>query len=143
MGALMADHPDLTAKPDYSGSSHFSVSHLFMAVIEKTGTVYLEASINKKGKTMISIKSLSKTYKSNGHVVNALNHLDLEIGGGMFGLLGPNGAGKTTLMRILAGIVNASNGSVKINGNDLATDNGKTAVQIHPGLPPTGIGDVS
>ncbi|GAP23112.1 ABC transporter ATP-binding protein [Leptolinea tardivitalis] len=89
---------------------------------------------------MISIKSLSKTYKSNGHVVNALNHLDLEIGGGMFGLLGPNGAGKTTLMRILAGIVNASNGSVKINGNDLATDNGKTAVKSILGYLPQELG---
>jgi ABC-2 type transport system ATP-binding protein len=89
---------------------------------------------------MISIKSLSKTYKSNGRTVNALNVLDLEIGGGMFGLLGPNGAGKTTLMRILAGIVNAGSGSVVINGHDLSSENGKTAVKSILGYLPQELG---
>lgn len=89
---------------------------------------------------MISIKSLTKTYRSNGRTVNALNGLDLEIGAGMFGLLGPNGAGKTTLMRILAGIVNAGSGRVIVNGNDLSTDKGKTAVKSMLGYLPQELG---
>ncbi len=89
---------------------------------------------------MISIKSLEKTYRSNGRTVNALNGLDLEIGAGMFGLLGPNGAGKTTLMRILAGIVSASRGSVMVDGHDMSSDKGKTAVKSMLGYLPQELG---
>lgn len=89
---------------------------------------------------MITIKSLSKKYRSNGQFVDALNNITLEIGSGMFGLLGPNGAGKTTLMRILAGIVNALSGSVFVNGNDLTTDNGKKAVKSILGYLPQELG---
>jgi ABC-type multidrug transport system ATPase subunit len=89
---------------------------------------------------MISIASLYKLYNSNGHTVHALNGIDLEIGGGMFGLLGPNGAGKTTLMRILAGIANASGGSVVIDGYDLSGQAGKTAVKSMLGYLPQELG---
>ena len=89
---------------------------------------------------MISIKSLTKTYKSNGRAVQALNGIDLEIGPGMFGLLGPNGAGKTTLMRILAGIVNPSGGQVSVAGNDLTHENGKQAVKAMLGYLPQELG---
>ena len=37
------------------------------------------------------------------------------------GLLGPNGAGKTTLLRILAGLVEADAGQVRVDGLDVAT----------------------
>ncbi len=89
---------------------------------------------------MIIIKNLTKVYRSSGRTVIALNNLDIEIGCGMFGLLGPNGAGKTTLMRILAGIVNASSGSVFVDGNDLSTDDGKTAVKSILGYLPQELG---
>jgi ABC-type multidrug transport system ATPase subunit len=89
---------------------------------------------------MISIKSLTKTYKSNGRSVQALNGIDLEIGAGMFGLLGPNGAGKTTLMRILAGIVNPSGGQVNVAGHDLATESSKQAVKAMLGYLPQELG---
>src|SRR5436305_355060 len=57
----------------------------------------------------IEINDLSKVYRGG---VQALNAIDMTIPGGMFGLLGPNGAGKTTLMRILAGILRPTNGSI-------------------------------
>ncbi|HEY4387851.1 MAG TPA: ATP-binding cassette domain-containing protein, partial [Ktedonobacteraceae bacterium] len=59
----------------------------------------------------IVIHKLNKVYRGGVH---ALHDLDLTIPGGMFGLLGPNGAGKTTLIRILAGILHASNGSIAV-----------------------------
>lgn len=42
-----------------------------------------------------------------------LQHVDLEIGIGVFGLLGPNGAGKTTLLRTLATIIAPTGGTLR------------------------------
>jgi len=39
--------------------------------------------------------------------------------GSMFGLLGPNGAGKSTLINIIAGVVNKSEGTVRIWDRDI------------------------
>lgn len=89
---------------------------------------------------MISINSLTKTYGSGAKAVHALKGIDLTINSGMFGLLGPNGAGKTTLMRILAGIVNASGGSVHILGHDVTTEAGKQAVKAMLGYLPQELG---
>ena len=89
---------------------------------------------------MIKITSLTKTYGIGGKAVHALNGIDLEIGSGMFGLLGPNGAGKTTLMRILAGIVNPSSGSVRVNEHDLRREAGKQAVKSMLGYLPQELG---
>ncbi len=89
---------------------------------------------------MIEITNLSKYYGSGTKTVKALNGVDLSIQGGMFGLLGPNGAGKTTLMRILAGIVNPSQGNVTICGHDLGSEKGKEAVKSMLGYLPQEFG---
>jgi ABC-2 type transport system ATP-binding protein len=69
---------------------------------------------------VISVTNLSKTYASG---YKALSNINLEIRRGeIFALLGPNGAGKTTLISIICGIVNATAGSVKVDGHDIATD---------------------
>jgi ABC-2 type transport system ATP-binding protein len=69
---------------------------------------------------IISIRNLSKTYASG---LRALCSVDLDIERGeIFALLGPNGAGKTTLIGIVCGIVNASTGTVTIDGHDHARD---------------------
>jgi len=69
---------------------------------------------------IVSISNLSKTYAS-GH--QALKSMSLDITRGeILALLGPNGAGKTTLISIICGIVNASTGSVKVDGHDIITD---------------------
>jgi ABC-2 type transport system ATP-binding protein len=55
--------------------------------------------------------------------VQALAGVDLTVAQGeFFGLLGPNGAGKTTLISILAGLVRADRGSVRILGHDVVAD---------------------
>lgn len=86
---------------------------------------------------MIEIHNLTKTYKGN---VQALKGIDLTIGSGMFGLVGPNGAGKTTLMRILAGLLNPTQGSVSVFGNDLSTMQGKMAAKSVLGYLPQELG---
>src|SRR5664279_2820410 len=86
---------------------------------------------------MIEIKQLTKTYRGS---VRALNGIDLTIGTGMFGLVGPNGAGKTTLMRILAGLLRASSGSVTVFGHDLASNAGRQAAKANLGYLPQDLG---
>ena len=55
--------------------------------------------------------------------MQALESVDLAVQPGeFFGLLGPNGAGKTTLISILAGLVRADSGTVRVLGHDVVTD---------------------
>src|SRR5262245_37661725 len=68
---------------------------------------------------MLSVRSLVKVYPGN---VCALQGIDLDVPGGMFGLLGPNGAGKSTLMRIVAGLLEPTSGSVRLDGLDIVAD---------------------
>ena len=69
---------------------------------------------------IISIRNLTKTYASG---FQALKGVDLDIRRGeIFALLGPNGAGKTTLISIVCGIVNASAGTVAVDGHDIVRD---------------------
>ena len=70
--------------------------------------------------SILSIRDVSKTYASG---FQALKSVDLEIRRGeIFALLGPNGAGKTTLISIICGIVNASTGTVLVDGHDIRKD---------------------
>jgi len=60
--------------------------------------------------------------------VTALSGVNLRVNEGeVFGFIGPNGAGKTTTIRVLLGILQASEGSAKVFGMDVW----KEAVQIH------------
>ena len=69
---------------------------------------------------IIEISNLSKSYASG---FKALKNVTLSIRHGeIFALLGPNGAGKTTLISIVCGIVNATEGTVKVNGHGIISD---------------------
>ena len=85
----------------------------------------------------IAIADLTKVYRGN---VQALRGITLSIPSGMFGLLGPNGAGKTSLMRILAGILRPSAGTIRIGELDATTDAGRTAVKRVLGYLPQELG---
>ncbi len=65
---------------------------------------------------MITIKNLYKNYGS----VEAVKGISLEVKKGeMFGLIGPDGAGKTTTIKILCGLVNATEGEVHLMNRDI------------------------
>ena len=65
---------------------------------------------------MIQLERLTKNYGS----FTAVDSLDLAVPAGeLFGFLGPNGAGKTTTLRMIAGILRPTSGSVRIRGIDL------------------------
>jgi ABC-2 type transport system ATP-binding protein len=68
---------------------------------------------------VIEVKNLTKSYGSN----EVLKGIDLKIERGtMLALLGPNGAGKTTTVRILSTLLGYDDGSVWVEGYDVATD---------------------
>jgi ABC-2 type transport system ATP-binding protein len=65
---------------------------------------------------MIRLEGLTKQYGR----FTAVNGLDLEVPRGeLFGFLGPNGAGKTTTLRMIAGILQPTSGTVAIAGEDI------------------------
>lgn len=74
--------------------------------------------------TILSVKNLNKIYEGG---FQALTGINLEIKKGeIFALLGPNGAGKTTLINIISGIVNPTNGEIRVDGYDVIKDFRKT-----------------
>ena len=68
---------------------------------------------------MIRIEGLQKRYGK----FEAVKGIDLHVRPGeVFGFLGPNGAGKTTTLKMIAGLLKATVGSVVIAGIDTAVD---------------------
>ena len=68
---------------------------------------------------MIRLANLTKRYGS----FTAVNGISLEVPRGeLFGFLGPNGAGKTTTLRMIAGILRPTSGSVHVGGIDIVAN---------------------
>jgi ABC-2 type transport system ATP-binding protein len=66
----------------------------------------------------IAIQNISKSYGTQ----KALDAISFSINKGeIVGFLGPNGAGKSTLMKILTTYLTADEGSAKVNGFDVTT----------------------
>jgi ABC-2 type transport system ATP-binding protein len=68
---------------------------------------------------MIEIERLTKQYGD----FTAVDGIDLVVPRGeLFGFLGPNGAGKTTTLRMIAGILRPTSGTIRVAGVDIAKD---------------------
>lgn len=73
--------------------------------------------------SIIAIEHLSKVFKNGPEHFKALEDISLSIKRGeIFALLGPNGAGKTTLIKAICGIINPTEGMIKVDGHDIMTD---------------------
>ncbi len=67
---------------------------------------------------VIHVRGLEKSYGK----LEVLRGVDLDVArGSVFALLGANGSGKTTTVRILATLLKADAGTVRVNGFDVAT----------------------
>ena len=66
---------------------------------------------------LIRVSSVSKTFRSGGNRIPAVDDLSLDVRRGEFvALVGPSGCGKTTLMMIIGGLIDADAGEVEIDG---------------------------
>ena len=63
---------------------------------------------------MIEIKNVTKIYPRGKK--KALDNVNFDIPEGIFGLIGRNGAGKTTLMRIIATVMDETDGEILFDG---------------------------
>ena len=84
---------------------------------------------------MIEVEHLTKRYGSH----TAVDDISFTMeDGGIYGLLGPNGAGKSTTMNIITGYISATDGTVKIDGHDIADEPAaaKACIGYLPELPP-------
>ena len=74
--------------------------------------------------SIVSVQNLVKRFGK----FTALNGVNLEIKEGeVYGFIGPNGAGKSTTIRVLLGILQATEGTANVFGKDAWKD----AVEIH------------
>ena len=68
--------------------------------------------------TLLELSGITKTYPG----VTALDNVSIKIlRGEVLGLIGENGAGKSTLMKILGGVTEPSEGTIRIDGQDHAS----------------------
>jgi ABC-2 type transport system ATP-binding protein len=68
--------------------------------------------------SVVLADSCSKWY---GHVLG-ISDVSWTLRGGIVGLLGPNGAGKSTLMKLMAGLLRPSRGSLSVYGKSPFAD---------------------
>lgn len=75
----------------------------------------------------LAIRKLAKAYG----FLWALRDLNLNLApGDLVALLGPNGAGKTTLLRLLAGLIEPTQGIVEFDGTPLAANDARRRQKI-------------
>lgn len=77
---------------------------------------------------LLSFQNVSKTYTN---VTKALQDVSFSVEEGDFvSIIGPSGAGKSTLLRCINRLVDASQGSIFLDGRDVTASNKKELRQI-------------
>lgn len=69
------------------------------------------------GRPFISVRNVSKTYRSARGNIPALRDITLDVAPGEFvSILGPSGCGKSTLLKCIGGLAEISDGAIEIAG---------------------------
>jgi putative ABC transport system ATP-binding protein len=80
---------------------------------------------------MVSCRGVTKEFGSGDTRIEVLHGIDLTIGAGeLVMLVGPSGCGKTTLISIIAGLLDATQGTVNVLGEDLGALQGAAKVRF-------------
>lgn len=77
------------------------------------------------GNSLISVRNLSKTYRRGSEDIQVLQGLNLDVDAGDFvAFMGPSGSGKTTLLNLLGGLDVPSNGSIRVDKDEISSLSG-------------------
>lgn len=78
--------------------------------------------------TILDIQSLTKLYGR----TTAVDHISFSIKAGeIIGLLGPNGAGKSTTINMILGILEPTEGTIRVFGKELARERSAISRQVN------------
>ena len=70
---------------------------------------------------MMRLKRLCRDFQVGDEVVNALDHVDLEVHPGEYiSIMGPSGSGKSTLLNILGLLDRPTSGTYRLDGSDVS-----------------------
>ncbi len=81
---------------------------------------------------MLSVRKLTKTYRTAGEEIAVLRGVDLELAAGeRVALTGESGSGKSTLLHLIAGLDAADGGEIRLNGENVSdlSDAGRAALR--------------
>jgi len=96
-----------------------------------------EAYLGSGASVMLEIKNLSAFYGNS----RALQNVTLEVGeAGFLSVLGRNGVGKTTLLRSIVGLMDRNDGSIRLDGEEIAATPTHDRVRHGIGYVPQGRG---
>lgn len=75
--------------------------------------------MNEQPELMVETRGLTRRFGE----LAAVNGLDLAVKRGeIFGIVGPDGAGKTTTLRLLCGLMDPTEGEIRVAGHDVMTE---------------------
>jgi putative ABC transport system ATP-binding protein len=96
-----------------------------------TGVALRERPKTSTGGLAVDCRSITKSFGAGEAQVQALRGVDLQVRPGEVTLLvGPSGCGKTTLISIIAGLLDPSEGEIRILGQDLRALDGRALVRF-------------
>ena len=73
----------------------------------------------ERDNALITIRNLNKTYVTDDSSTVAIEDFSIDIDKGeLISIVGPSGCGKTTLLRMIAGLLDPTAGSITINGKE-------------------------
>ena len=85
--------------------------------LSQLGSVEIPQGVTKEGDPEILIRNLSKVYKRDDSETVAIEDFTLDIKKGeLISIIGPSGCGKTTILRMIAGLLQPTSGSITIEG---------------------------
>lgn len=84
----------------------------------------------------VSIRGVSKWFRTGRSFLQALEDIDIEISPGEFvSLIGPSGCGKSTLLRVVGGLLPYEEGTVEVDGNTPARARDTKQIGFAPQTP--------
>jgi peptide/nickel transport system ATP-binding protein len=110
--------PAVSVAPGWTSRCHYhaEVPAIRARVASENGK---PPQLDLDGAPLLRVNGLSKTYRAGDALIEAVADVSLDLGRGeVLGLVGESGSGKTSLARCIAGLVEASAGSLELEGRE-------------------------